>query len=80
MPSAYILMKCDQGKEKEILQNLTRTGCIKEVQPTIGHYDLVAKLTYPSADYLDEILEEIRNDDKVRSTNVLRTNEPIEFE
>ncbi|HKU33406.1 MAG TPA: Lrp/AsnC ligand binding domain-containing protein [Candidatus Nitrosotalea sp.] len=80
MPSAYVLMRCEQGKENEIVQNLTRTGYIKEVQPTIGHYDLVAKLTFPSEDYLDEILEEIRINDKICSTKVLRTNETIESE
>ncbi len=80
MPSAYVLMKCEQGKENEIVQNLSRTGYMKEVQPTIGHYDLVAKLTFPSVDYLDEILDAIRCDDKVYSTKVLRMNETVESE
>ena len=80
MPSAYVLMKCEEGKESEIVKNLSRTGYMKEVQPTIGHYDLVAKLTFPNVDSLDGIIEEILCDDNVRSTRVLRMNETMESE
>ena len=71
MPTAFVLMKCDKGTEDGIIQNLADTDCITEVQPTIGHYDLIAKFTSPNMDDLNELIEEVRRDDKVRSSKVL---------
>lgn len=75
MPSAYVLMKCEEGAEKRIIKNLTDADVIQEVQPTIGHYDLVAKITSSSVEDMDEILQRIHRDEKIRSAKVLRMNE-----
>jgi len=71
MPMAFVLMKCDKGTEDGIIQNLADCDCITEVQPTIGHYDLVAKFTSHNMDDLNELIEEVRRDDKVRYSKVL---------
>ncbi|MGI0088664.1 MAG: hypothetical protein ACREBI_12010 [Nitrosotalea sp.] len=42
-----------------------------DIQPTVGHYDLVAKITSSSTEHLNETIEEIHCNDKVRSTKVL---------
>jgi len=64
-------MKCDKGTENGIIQNLADSDCITEVQPTIGHYDLVAKFTAPNMEDLNELIEEVQRDGNVRSAKVL---------
>jgi len=71
MPMAFVLMKCDKDTENRIIQNLEDSDCITEVQPTIGHYDLVAKFTSPNMDDLNELIEQVQRDDRVRSAKVL---------
>ena len=71
MPTAFVLVKCEQGTEKRIIQDLNRSDSIREVQPTIGHYDLVAKFTSSNMDDLNELIEQVRRDGKVCSAKVL---------
>jgi len=78
MPTAFVLIKCDEGAEGRIMSNLDRKDTIHEIQPTVGHYDFVAKITSPDMERLDEIIGEIHCNDKVRSTKVLRLNEAVE--
>ncbi|MGI0088483.1 MAG: hypothetical protein ACREBI_11090 [Nitrosotalea sp.] len=56
------------------IRNMTKKENI-EVLPTIGHYDLITKVTSESSYHLDEIIDEIRRYDKVRSVKVLRADE-----
>jgi DNA-binding Lrp family transcriptional regulator len=79
MPTAYVLIKCDEGSEKKIMGKFHGKDTIREIQPTVGHYDFVAKITSPDMDQLDEIIAKIHRNDKVRSTNVLRLNESVEY-
>ena len=78
MPTAFVLIKCDEGAEGRIMSNIDRKHTIHEIQPTVGHYDFVAKITSPDMERLDEIIGEIHCNDKVRSTKVLRLNEAVE--
>jgi len=79
MPTAFVLVKCEQGTEERIIQDLNRSDSIREVQPTIGHYDLIAKITSPSTEHINDIIEEIQRDDKVHLAQVLlRMNQIVE--
>ena len=78
MPTAYVLIKCEDGAEGRIMHNLNQNDTIHEIQPTVGHYDFIAKVTSSDMERLDEIIGEIHCNNKVRSTNVLRLNEVIE--
>lgn len=78
MPTAFVLIKCEEGAEGKIMSKMHRKNTVKEFQPTVGHYDFVAKITSPDIERLDEIIGEIHCNDKVRSTNVLRLNEAAE--
>ena len=78
MPTAFVLIKCEEGAEGRIMKNLDGKDTIREIQPTVGHYDLIAKITCPDGEHLDEEIREIIYNDKVRSTNVLRLNEAVE--
>ena len=60
------------------MSNLDRKDTIHEIQPTVGHYDFIAKITSPDMEHLDEVIVEIHCNDKVRSTKVLRLNETVE--
>jgi DNA-binding Lrp family transcriptional regulator len=78
MPAAFVLIKCEEGAEVRIMNNLHGSDTISEIQPTVGHYDFVAKIISPDIDHLNEIIREILCNDKIRSTNVLRLNEAVE--
>jgi len=78
MPTAFVLIKCEEGAEARIMSKLDGKDTIREIQPTVGHYDFVAKITSPDIELLDELIGEIHCNDKVRSTNVLRLNEAVE--
>jgi DNA-binding Lrp family transcriptional regulator len=78
MPTAFVLIKCEEGAEGRIMSNIHGKDTIKEIQPTVGHYDLVAKITTPDVEHLDEVIGEIHCNNKVHSTKVLRLNEAVE--
>ncbi len=44
MAEAFILINCDMGKEKDVVEDLLAIKDIKEAQATVGIYDVVAKL------------------------------------
>lgn len=75
MPTAYVLMKCEDGSESRIMRNLSGSGHVSELLPTIGHYDLIAKVTSQSVDEMDEIIRQIHRDEKVRAARVLTTSD-----
>ena len=77
MPAAFVLMKCKDGEEKRLVKNLEKTKWISEVQPTIGHYDLIAKITSHSIEKMEEIIEEIHRNDLIHATKVLRMNDTV---
>ena len=78
MPTAFVLIKCEEGAERKIMRRFCGKDTVREIQPTVGHYDFVAKITSPDVEHLDKIIVEIHRNDKVRSTNVLRLNEIVE--
>jgi DNA-binding Lrp family transcriptional regulator len=78
MPTAYVLIKCEEGAENKLMRKLDRKDTIRKIEPTVGHYDLVAKITSPDTEHLDELIGEIHSNDKVHSTNVLILNEAVE--
>ena len=78
MPTAFVLIKCEEGAEEKIMNKIDRKDAVSEIQPTVGHYDFVAKITSKNIENLDEIIGEIHCNEKIRSTNVLRLNETAE--
>jgi DNA-binding Lrp family transcriptional regulator len=80
MPTAYVLIKCKDGAQGRITSNLGGKDTIREIQPTVGHYDFVAKITSPDIEHLDQVIGEIHYNDKVRSTKILRLNESLKLD
>ena len=75
MPTAYVLLRCKEGSEELIMEDHAGTNTIREILPTIGHYDLIAKISSPHTESIDEVIGRIHRDEKVRTAKVLRTND-----
>lgn len=72
MPEAYLLISCGIGKEDGIIEELSKMDDVKEVQKTVGQYDIVAKIVSDSEkDLRKTISSKIRNMDPLRSVLVL---------
>lgn len=72
MPTAYVLINCDLGKEEEIIENLKHVDAIKEVHGTFGAYDIIVKAEHAEKEKLREvIIWSIRKIKHIRSTLTL---------
>lgn len=71
MATAFVLIRCEEGDEHEIRRSFDKTDVIIDFKPTIGHYDMIAKITSPSIRQLNETIKEFHGNDKVRATKVL---------
>ncbi len=60
MPIAYVLISCELGSEKAIVDELKSIEGVKEVQPTYGIYDVIAKV-------------EVQDEHKLRDPGCART-------
>jgi DNA-binding Lrp family transcriptional regulator len=72
MAIAYVLLNCDTGYEKSIINQLKSVEGVSEVHGTFGAYDIVVKVESPIADRLREVITwKIRKIEKIRSTLTL---------
>jgi len=69
---AYILISCELGSEKVIVDELKTIEGVKEVLPTYGIYDVLAKVEVQDEHKLREIITyKIRKMNQVRATITL---------
>ena len=74
MGTAYVLINCDLGYEKQIIEELKHISDVKEVHGTFGVYDILAKVESDQITTLREIItSKIRKIDRIRSTLTLMT-------
>jgi len=72
VPIAYVLISCELGSEKAIVDELKTIEGVKEVQPTYGIYDILAKVEVQDEHKLREIITfKIRKMNQVRATITL---------
>ena len=72
MATAYVLINCELGSEKSIIQELKNLDSVIEVHGTFGAYDILAKIESPTVDVLRETITwKIRKIDQIRSTLTL---------
>ena len=72
MPTAYVLINCELGLEKTIIQQLKDLDGVKEAHGTFGAYDILAKVESDTVDKLRKIITlEIRKIEKINSTLTL---------
>jgi len=69
VPSAFVLITAQIGKEGEVLNELNKIEHVKEASVTYGVYDIVAKIEAETMDKLKEALtSKVRKISSVRST------------
>ena len=79
MATAYVLINCVLGYEKEIIEDLKHLSDVKEVHGTFGAYDILAKVESANVKTLREtIMWKIRKIGRVRSTLTLMGIEELE--
>ena len=72
MTTAFVMISCELGQEKRVVDELKSLIPVKEVQETIGAYDIVAKMESNSEAKIKETINsKIQNIDSVRSTLTL---------
>lgn len=76
MVSVHVLINCDNGSEKEVINELKNFETITEVDEVKGAFDIVAKLESPNLqDLRDNVTDDIRRIKKVISTITLLNND-----
>jgi DNA-binding Lrp family transcriptional regulator len=78
MPTAFVLINAELGKEKGILKELRSISSVKEAHFVYGVYDIIAKVEAESMEKLKEIVTfKIRRLTDVRSTLTMTVAEGI---
>lgn len=72
MMQAYILMKVETGRDKEVLAEMAKLSEIRRGNSTYGIYDLIIEVELPTIEELDEfVFNKIRKVPGVRETNTV---------
>ncbi|MDC0605521.1 Lrp/AsnC family transcriptional regulator [Nitrosopumilus sp.] len=76
MSKAYVMMNCDLGEEKIIIESLERIVGVKEAHGTLGLYDIVAQIECTTDKKIQEIVtQQIRKISKIQSSMTLTSSE-----
>jgi len=76
MSKAYVMMNCNLGEEKVIIESLERIVGIKEAHGTLGLYDIVAQIECTTDKKIQEIVtQQIRKISKIQSSMTLTSSE-----
>jgi DNA-binding Lrp family transcriptional regulator len=80
MPSAYVLINCEQGFENKIVKGLEQIPEIVEISEVDGTYDMIVKVRANNLDKLKEIIDlKIRRLELVKYTLTLIAMESVSF-
>lgn len=72
MARAFVLINCELGSEKQVIDDLKSICCVKKVYGVFGAYDLMTSLECERLEELRQtIMLEIRRIDNIRSTMTL---------
>jgi len=72
LPVAYLLLNCDLGYERAVIEQLRHIEYVKEVAATFGTFDILAKLVSPTTSELNNTLsKEIRKVENIKGTLTL---------
>lgn len=75
MVLAFVMISCDLGHEKNIVDNLKSLILVTKVEETVGAYDIVATIESNSSEKVkDAVSSKIRKMENVRSTLTLFSN------
>ena len=68
---AYVMITCQDGSEICIMDELQTIPDVREVQGTIGSYDIVAKIVSRTVGSLRETIGKIRKIPEIRATTTV---------
>ena len=68
---AYILITCQADSEVYIIDELQTIPDVKEVEGTIGPYDIVARIESQSTGSLRDVISRIRKIPEIRATTTV---------
>lgn len=75
MASAFVMISCDYGQEKRVIDEMKSLITVKQVEETIGAYDIIVKIESSSSDKVKETIKsKIQKMDNVRSILTLFVN------
>ncbi len=69
MPSAFVLINVEAGKEDSVLKHVRKIGTVEESYVSYGVYDLVVKVKANSMEELKDIVSH-----KIRAISELRSS------
>ena len=76
MPSAYVLINCTLGSDKEIISRLMEISLVIQAYQVYGAYDIIVSV---AADTVEELQQAVKSDirrlDNIVSTVTLVTKE-----
>ncbi len=79
MPKAFVLFRCESGKDNSVISELKRISSVKEAHGTFGTYDVIAKLESENESGLRiDLTKKIRKMQNIKDTitlNVIPENE-----
>ena len=76
MSKAYVMMNCNLGEEKNIIESLKKIVGIKEAHGTLGLYDIVAQIECTTDKKIQEIVtQQIRKISKIQTSMTLTSSE-----
>ena len=79
MERAYVLINCDLGSEKQVIEEIKNLKNVKEVHGTLGSYDIIATIESKTPDKVRQtVIGQIRKLDNIRSTLTLMGIESVE--
>ena len=80
MSKAYVMMNCNLGEEKSIIESLKKIVGIKEAHGTLGLYDIVAQIECTTDEKIQEIVtQKIRKISKIQTSMTLTSSESGEL-
>jgi len=76
----YVLINCDPGSEKSLIEELKQLNGIKEVHVTLGEFDMIAEIESEKPEKLKNIISDyIRELEHIKSINTLTSTEDSDF-
>lgn len=70
--TAHLILKCRTGTEGEIIEQLKSMECIREIQRTIGEFDILVKMESDDSETLRRLINwKVMKNDKIHSVVIL---------
>ena len=70
--TAHLILKCRVGTENEVIEQLKNIEGVKDIQRTIGEFDILVKIESDDSDSLRRLIKwKVMKNDKIQSVITL---------